>query len=183
MKNSKLVLAAALMLFSAVNITAQKKKAAAPSKRGPMEMPKDAAVQVMPGGDKAAIDLYKMNDRVTFKYDESYKNADIYITEDGNQKLMYKAKINDTGVDTKLNGRIYHYTVYSLDRKTLLFTYESESAVTSLVKMIAVSPVKTSTILDFSQIFGPSEYTIGKSETFKKYPIFLYYVIFNAPKK
>lgn len=183
MKNSKLILAAALMLFSAVNIKAQKKKAPAPSKRGPMEMPKDADVQVMARGDKAASDLYKMNDRVTFKYDESYKNADIYITDDGIQKLMYKAKMDDSGVDPLLNGRIYHYKVYSLDRKTLLFTYESESAVTSLVKMIAVSPAKTSTILDFSQVFGPSEYTLGKSETFKKYPIFLYYVIFDAPKK
>jgi hypothetical protein len=35
-----------------------------------MEMPKDAEVQVMSGGDKAQSDLYKINDRVTFEYDD-----------------------------------------------------------------------------------------------------------------
>ncbi|MFN1215754.1 hypothetical protein ACKW6Q_02095 [Chryseobacterium kwangjuense] len=183
MKNSKLVLAAALLLFSAMNVTAQKKKSAAPSKRGPMEMPKDAEVQVMAASEKAISYYYKTNDRVTFKYDANYKNADIYITDDGTQKLMYKAKLDDTGVDTRFKARINHYKIYSLDRKTLLFTYESEASATSLVKMIAVSPAKTSTILDFSQAFGPDEYTMSKTETFEKFPIFLYYSIFNAPKK
>lgn len=183
MKNSKLALAAAVMLFSAMNVTAQKKKPAASSKRGPMEMPKDTEVQVMAGGEKAISYYYKTNDRVTFEYDASYKNADIFITEDGKQKLLYKAKLDDTGVDTQLKARIYHYKIYSLDRKTLLFTYESETAATSLVKMIAVSPAKTSTILDFSQVFGPDEYTLGKTDTFLKFPVFLYYSIFNAPKK
>lgn len=64
MKNSKLVLAAALLLFSAMNVTAQKKKSAAPSKRGPMEMPKDAEVQVMAAGEKAISYYYKTNDRL-----------------------------------------------------------------------------------------------------------------------
>jgi len=180
MKNLKLVLTAIVMLCSAMNVTAQKKKQAVPSARGPMEMPKDAEVQVI---DKAASDLYKMNARVTFKYDANYKNADIYITDDGTQKLMYKAKLDDTRVDTQLKARINHYKIYSLDRKTLLFTYETEASATSLVKMIAVSPAKTSTILDFSKVFGPAEYTLGKTETFEKFPIFLYYSIFNAPKK
>lgn len=183
MKNLKLVLTAVVMLFSAVNVTAQKKKSAAPSQRGPMEMPKDAEVQVMAGGEKAISYYYKTNERVTFTYDASYKNADVYITEDGTKKLMYKAKLDGTGVDTQLKARIYHYKIYSLDGKTLLFTYESETAVTSLIKMIAVSPAKTSTILDFSEAFGPDEYTLGKTETFEKFPVFLYYSIFNAPKK
>jgi hypothetical protein len=96
---------------------------------------------------------------------------------------MYKAKFDESGVDTKLDAKINNYKVYSLDRKTLLFIYETEAAASSLIKMIAVSPAKTSTILDFSQAFGPSEYTIGKSETFEKFPVFLYYSIFDAPKK
>ncbi|MDR2238557.1 MAG: hypothetical protein LBE92_20705 [Chryseobacterium sp.] len=183
MNNSRLILAAALMLFSAATVTAQKKKPTAPSKKGPMEMPKDAEVQIMGGGDKAVSDFYKINDRITFKYDANYKNADIYITEDGTQKLMYKAKVDDTGVDTQLKARINHYKVYSLDRKTLLFTYESEASATSLIKMIAHSPAKTSTILDFSQAFEPDSYTMGKTETFQKFPVFLYYSIFDAPKK
>lgn len=183
MKNSKLILAATLMLFSTISVTAQKKKPAGSVKRLPLEMPKDTQVQVLGGSDKALTDFYSINDRVTFKFDANYLNADIYITEGGNSKLMYKAKFDESGVDTKLDAKINNYKVYSLDRKTLLFIYETEAAASSLIKMIAVSPAKTSTILDFSQAFGPKEYTIGKSETFEKFPVFLYYSIFDAPKK
>ncbi len=146
-------------------------------------MPKDAQVQVMNGGDKALSDLYSIGDRVELKFDASYLNADIYITEGGTPKLMYKAKFDESGLDAKLNAKINTYKVYSLDRKTLLFIYETEATASSLIKMIALSPAKTSTILDFSQVFGPDEYTIGKSETFEKFPIFLYYSVFDAPKK
>ncbi|KPE52837.1 hypothetical protein [Chryseobacterium indologenes] len=182
MKYSKLLVAAALMLFSGMTVNAQKKKPAASSKSGPIEMPKDTEIKVMSGEERFKKSLYKLEDFITFKYDADYKKADIYITHNGPQKLMYKAKLNDTGVDTKLKARIYNYKIYSPDGKKLLFTYETETAVTSLIKMIYHSPEKKFTILDFSNIYRSDEYTIGKSETFKYYPVFLYYSTFDAPE-
>ena len=44
------------------------------------------------------------------------------------------------------------------------------------------SPEKKSYIIDFSKIYGSDEYTIGKSETFKKYPIFLYHSYYTTEK-
>jgi hypothetical protein len=170
MKNSKLVLAAILMLFSAVNVTAQKKKPAAPSRPGPLEMPKDTEIKVMPGGEEFENSLYELEKLVTFKFDAKHKNAEVYITENGKQKLMYKARLDETGVDTKLDG------------KTLLFTYETEPSATSLIKMIYNSPEKKSAIFDFSKVYGSDEYTIGKTETFKYYPVYLYYSTFDAPR-
>ncbi|WP_415327928.1 hypothetical protein [Chryseobacterium sp. MMS23-Vi53] len=180
MKNSKLILTAVLMIFSAININAQKKKSA-PAK-GPIEMPKNTETQVMSGEEQFKNSLYKLDDFVTFKYDENYKKADVYITENGKEKLMYKAKLDDTGVDTKLKARIYNCKVYSSDGKTLLFTYERETAVSSLIKMIYNSPEKKFTILDFSKVYAHNEYTMGKDGTFEKFPIYLYYSTFNAPK-
>lgn len=183
MKNSKLIAAAVLMLFSVTAIHAQKKKPAGPAKSGPIEMPKDAEVQVMSKDENFKRSLSRIEEFVTFKYDEDYKKADVYITENGKQKLMYKAKFNDTGVDKKLNARIYNSKVYSLDGKTLLFTYETETAATSLIKIIYNSPEKKSLILDFSNVYGNDEYTMGKSDTFKYFPIFVYYSTFNAQEK
>lgn len=183
MKNSKLILVATLVIFSGITINAQKKKATAPSRSGPIEMPKDTEVQVMSGEEQFKKGLSKLGNFVTFKYDASYKNADVYITENGKQKLMYKAKSSDSGVDTKLKARIYNRKIYSLDGKTLLFTYETETAATSLIKMIYNSPEKKFVIFDFSKVFENDEYTSAKIETFDYYPVFLYYSIFNAPKQ
>jgi len=182
MKNSKLVLAAILMLFSAVNVTAQKKKPAAPSRPGPLEMPKDTEIKVMPGGEEFENSLYELEKLVTFKFDAKHKNAEVYITENGKQKLMYKARLDETGVDTKLKAGIDNRKIYSLDGKTLLFTYETEPSATSLIKMIYNSPEKKSAIFDFSKVYGSDEYTIGKTETFKYYPVYLYYSTFDAPR-
>ncbi|KFE97071.1 hypothetical protein [Chryseobacterium luteum] len=182
MKNSKLVLVAVVMLFSAVNVTAQKKKQAAPSRPGPLEMPKDAEIKVMPGDEQFENSLSKLEEFVTFKFDAQHKNADVYITENGKQKLMYKAKLDETGVDTKLKAGIDNRKIYSLDGKTLLFTYETEPSATSLIKMIYNTPEKKFTIFDFSKIYGSDEYTIGKTLTFKYFPVFLYYSTFNAPR-
>ncbi|KAA0129364.1 hypothetical protein FY557_05550 [Chryseobacterium sp. SN22] len=96
---------------------------------------------------------------------------------------MYKAKCNGNKVDRKLNARIYHCKVYSLDNKTLLFTYETEIAAISPIKIIYNSPEKKFFILDFSKIYGNTEYTIGKSETFEKFTIFDYYSSFNKVQK
>jgi len=105
------------------------------------------------------------------------------MTLGGKPQLMYKAKCNDNNVDRKLNTRIYNCKVYSLNGKTLLFTYETETAATSLIKIMYHSPEKKSFILDFSKIYGSTEYTIGKSETFEKFPIFDYYSSFNKAQK
>jgi hypothetical protein len=183
MKNSKLAVAVALMLFSAVNVAAQKKKPAAPSRPGPIEMPADAEVKVMPGDEQFENKLSSLEKFVTFKFDEKHKNADVYITENGKQKLVYKAKLDETGVDTKLKAGIDNRKVYSLDGKTLLFTYETEPSATSLIKMIYNSPEKKFTIFDFSKLYGSNEYTMGKTETFKYFPVFLYYSTFDAPRQ
>jgi len=182
MKNSKLIVAAVLMLFSVATINAQKKKPAGSPKSGPIEMPKDTEVQLMSGEERFKSSLSKLENFINFKYSADYKKADVYITHIGPPKLMYKVKLNDTGVDTKLKARIYNYKVYSADGKTLLFTYETETAVTSLIKMIYNSPEKKSTILDFSNVYKSDEYTIGKTETFKYYPVFLYYSTYDEPK-
>ncbi len=50
----------------------------------------------------------------------------MYITENGKQKLMYKAKLDETGVDTTLKAGTDNRKVYRLDSKTLMFTYEKE---------------------------------------------------------
>jgi len=182
MKNSKLILAAILMIFPGININAQKKKPAVQSKSGPLEMPKDAEIQVMSGEEQFKKGLSKLENFVSFKYDANYKNADVYISENGKQKLMYKAKSNDTGVDTKLKARIYNCKIYSLDGKKLLFTYETETAATSLIKMIYNTPEKKFTIFDFSKVFENDEYTSAKIDTFNYFPVFLYYSTFNASK-
>ncbi len=49
MKKLKLILVTVIMLFSSIQVTVQKKKQAAPSRLGPIEMPEDAEVKVMPG--------------------------------------------------------------------------------------------------------------------------------------
>jgi len=94
-----------------------------------------------------------------------------------------KAKSRDTGVDKKLNARVYNKKVYSADGKQLLFTYETETAVSSLIKFIFNFPEKKSLILDFSKIYEHDAYTMGKSETFEKYPVFYYYSFYTNAKK
>ncbi|WP_294286571.1 hypothetical protein [uncultured Chryseobacterium sp.] len=182
MKHSKLILASAVMLFPGTIISAQKKKPAAAGS-GPIEMPKDTQVHVIPDekGFRDMID--QINEAVELKFDENYKNGDVFMTLGGKPQLMYKAKCNANNVDRKLNARVYNCKVYSLNGKTLLFTYETETAATSLIKIIYNSPEKKSFILDFSKIYGNTEYTIGKSETFEKFPIFDYYSFFNKPQK
>ena len=78
----------------------------------------------------------QINKAVDLKFDENYKNGDVLISIGGQPMLMYKAKCNDNNVDRKLNARVYHCKVYSLDCKTLLFTYETETAATSLIKIL-----------------------------------------------
>lgn len=182
MKYSKLILASAVMFLSGATVSAQKKKPAA-AYSGPIEMPKDTPVHIIPDerGFRDMID--QINEAVDLKFDENYKNGDVWITLGGKPRLMYKAKCNDNNVDRKLNARVYHCKVYSLDGKTLLFTYETETAATSLIKILYHSPEKKSFILDFSNIYGSTEYTIGKSQTFEKFPIFDYYSSFNKPQK
>lgn len=183
MKHSKLILASAVMLFSGATVSAQKKKPAAPTGSGPIEMPADAKVHVIPDEKGFRDMIHQINEAVDLKFDENYKNGNVFITLGGKPQLMYRAKCNDNNVDRKLNARIYHCKVYSLDGKTLLFTYETETAATSLIKIIYNSPEKKSLILDFSKIYGSTEYTIGKSETFEKFPIFDYYSSFNKVRK
>lgn len=127
--------------------------------------------------------IHQINKAVDLKFDKNYKNGDVFITLGGKLQLMYKAKCNDSNVDRKLNTRIYNGKAYSPNVKTLLFTYETETAATSLMKIIYNSPEKKSFILDFSKIYGSTEYTIGKSETFKKLPIFDYHSSFNKAQK
>lgn len=182
MKISKLIVVAILMMFSGIHVNAQKKKPAGQSKSGPMVMPANTEEEVFPSEQKFKDMLSHINKVVTFEYDENYKNGKVYIDYQGKPKLMFKIKSDDSGVDTKLKARIYHNKVYSLDGKTLLFTYETETAATSLIKIIYNSPEKKSYIIDFSKIYGSDEYTIGKSETFKKYPIFLYHSYYTTEK-
>jgi hypothetical protein len=86
-------------------------------------MPKDTEVQVIPDDEKFQNMLHQINAAVEFKFDENYKNADVFIAQNGKPQLIYKAKCNDGNVD-----------------KTLLFIYETETAVTSLIKVIYNSP-------------------------------------------
>lgn len=102
--------------------------------------------------------------------------------KNGKETLMYKVKSNDTGVDTQLRARIYNKKVYSPDGKQLLFTYETETAATSLIKLIFSFPEKKSLILDFSKVYESDAYTMIKSETFEKYPIFYYYSFYTNAK-
>jgi hypothetical protein len=72
--------------------------------------------------------------------------------------------------------------VYSPDGKQLLFTYETETAATSLIKLVFSSPEKKFLILDFSQVYESDAYTMTKSETFEKHPIFYYYSFYTNAK-
>lgn len=182
MKIFKFISVVIAMVFFGITANAQKKKPAAPSKSGPIEMPADTEIQPIPNDEKFKSMIRKINETVVFKYDENYKNADVYIIKNGKETLMYKAKCNANGVDTKLNARIYNKKIYSADGKQLLFTYETETAVTSLIKFIFNFPEKKSLILDFSNMYESDSYTIGKSETFEKYPIFYYYSFYTNAK-
>ncbi len=85
MKHSKLILAGAVMLFSGLSISAQKKK---PAATGPIEMPKDTQVHVIPDekGFRDMID--QINEAVELKFDENYKNGDVFMTLGGKPQLM-----------------------------------------------------------------------------------------------
>jgi hypothetical protein len=74
-----------------------KKKPAAASKSGPIEMPAGTETQSIPNEEKFTDMIMKINEAVVFKYDNSYKNADVYIMKNGKETLMYKVKSNDTG--------------------------------------------------------------------------------------
>lgn len=182
MKIFKFISVVIAMVFFGITTNAQKKKPVASSKSGPLEMPAGTETQPIPNDEKFTSMIRKINETVVFKYDDSYKNADVYIIKNGKETLMYKAKSNDTGVDTKLNARIYNKKIYSPDGKKLLFTYETETAATSLIKIICNFPEKKSLILDFSKMYESDAYTIGKSETFEKYPIFYYYSFYTNAK-
>lgn len=182
MKIFKFISVVIAMVFFGITANAQKKKPPAPSKSGPIEMPAGTEIQPIPNDEKFKSMIRKINETVVFKYDENYKNADVYIIKNGEEILMYKAKCNANGVDTKLNARIYNKKIYSADGKQLLFTYETETAVTSLIKFIFNFPEKKSLILDFSNMYESDSYTIGKSETFEKYPIFYYYSFYTNTK-
>lgn len=175
MKIFKLISVVIAIVFFGINTNAQKKKLTVSSKSGLIEMPANTETQVVPNDERFSNMITKINEIVIFKYDESYKNADVYIIKNGKETLMYKAKSNDTGVDTKLKARIYNKKIYSPDGKQLLFTYETETTATSLIKIICNFPEKKSFILDFSKMYESDAYTMGKSETFEKYPIFYYY--------
>ncbi|WP_144282633.1 hypothetical protein [Chryseobacterium echinoideorum] len=182
MKIFKFISIVIVLVFFGTTVNAQKKKPAASSKSGPIEMPANTETQVIPNDEKFNTMISKINEIVVFKYDESYKNANVYIIKNGKETLMYKAKSNDTGVDPKLKARIYHKKIYSPDGKQLLFTYETETAATSLIKIICNFPEKKSLILDFSKMYESDAYTMGKSETFEKYPIFYYYSFYTNAK-
>ncbi|MDR6156922.1 hypothetical protein QF023_000438 [Chryseobacterium sp. SLBN-27] len=182
MKIFKLISIVIVTVFFGTTANAQKKKPSAPSKQGPIEMPANTETQTIPNDEKFNKIITKINEAVTFKYDASYKNADVYILKDGKATLMYKVKSNDTGIDTKLKARIYNKKVYSPDGKQLLFTYETETAATSLIKLVFSSPEKKFLILDFSQVYESDAYTMTKSETFEKHPIFYYYSFYTNAK-
>ncbi len=182
MKIFKCIAIVMAVIFFGITTNAQKKKPAASTKSGPIEMPADTETQTIPNDEKFISMIGKVNEAVTFNYDESYKNADVYILKNGKETLMYKVKSNDTGVDTKLKARIYNKKVYTPDGKKLLFTYESETAATSLVKIICHFPEKKSLLLDFSNVYESDAYTMIKSETFEKYPIFYYYSFYTNAK-
>jgi hypothetical protein len=181
MKIFKFISVVITLMFFAITANAQKNKPAA-SKSGPMEMPADTETQVIPNDEKFKSMITKINETVVFRYDQSYKNADAFIMKNGKETLMYKVKSNDTGVDKKLRARIYNKKVYTPDGKKLLFTYETETAATSLIKMIFSFPKKKSLILDFSKVYESDAYTMIKSETFEKYPIFYYYSFYTNAK-
>ena len=182
MKIFKSISIVIVFAFFGITANAQKKNPATSSKSGPIEMPANTETQVIPNDEKFNKMISKINEIIVFKYDKSYKNADVYIIKDGKETLMYKAKSNDTGVDTKLKARIYNKKIYSPDGKQLLFTYETETAATSLIKFIFNFPEKKSLILDFSKMYESDAYTMGKSETFEKYPIFYYYSFYTNAK-
>lgn len=179
-KSRLIVVAIASMLCLGISSNAQSKSS---SKPGPIEMPKETEVQVIPDDESFKSMISNINNIIVLKSSSDGKSADVYIVEDEEEKLIYKAKFNDTGVDPKLNARIYNNKIYSTDGKTLLFTYETETAATSIIKFICSVPEKKSTILDFSKIYAADEYTMGKVETFKKFPIFLYYSSFDGRKQ
>jgi len=183
MKIFKFISVVTAIVFFGITTNAQKKKPAASSKSGPIEMPAGTETQSIPNEEKFTDMIMKINEAVVFKYDDSYKNADVYIMKNGKETLMYKVKCNDTGVDKKLNARVYNKKVYSADGKQFLFTYETETAVSSLIKFIFNFPEKKSLILDFSKIYEHDAYTMGKSETFEKYPVFYYYSFYTNAKK
>lgn len=182
MKIFKLISVVIVTVFFGTTANAQKKKPSAPSKSGPIEMPADTEIQGIPNDENFNRMITKVNEAVTFKYDTNYKNADVYVMKNGKETFMYKVKSNDTGVDTKLKARIYNKKVYSPDGKQLLFTYETETAATSLIKLVFSFPEKKSLILDFSKVYESDAYTMIKSETFEKYPIFYYYSFYTNAK-
>lgn len=107
MKIFKFISVVIAMVFFGITTNAQKKKPAASSKPGPIQMPVSTETQPIPNDEKFSSMISKINETVVFKYDENYKNADVYIIKNGKETLMYKAKCNANGVDTKLNARIY----------------------------------------------------------------------------
>lgn len=69
---------------------------------GPTEMPADAKTIIISDEEKFRKMIGQINETIDLKFEENYKNGDVFITLDGKPQLMYKAKCNDKNVDRKL---------------------------------------------------------------------------------
>jgi hypothetical protein len=78
MKIFKFISVVTAMVFFGITVDAQKKKPAVSSKSGPIEMSAGTETQSIPNEEKFTDMIMKINEAVVFKYDESYKNADVY---------------------------------------------------------------------------------------------------------
>lgn len=68
----------------------------------PIEMPADAKTIIISDEEKFRKMIDQSNETIDLKFEENYKNGDVFITLDGKPQLMYKAKCNDKNVDWKL---------------------------------------------------------------------------------
>ena len=177
MKNLNSIITILLLAFSSITLYGQ--KITAPVQKGPYVMPANTQTVIIRGGISQEKYLKELENLVTFKFDSSYNNADVYIKENGKNILMYKAKLDDKRVNQKLKSRIYNTKIYTLDGKTLLFMFESEVAVSNKIKVVTSVPDNKPVIYDFSNFFKDDDYNMFKSETFEKYPIHVYYRMYN----
>ncbi len=94
-------MATAVMLFSRTAVSAQKKPVDTTG-AGPTEMPADAKTIIISDEEKFLNMIGQINEAVDLKFDENYKNGDVFITLGGKPQLIYKAKCNANNVDRKL---------------------------------------------------------------------------------
>lgn len=73
MKIFKCIAIVMAVVFFGITANAQKKKSAASTKSGPIEMAADTETQTIPNDEKFIRMISKVNEAVIFKYDTNYK--------------------------------------------------------------------------------------------------------------